>query len=219
MILRKHICQLLLLLLPALTTSLAVDGKNKPGSVQQLAHDVTLADSSAVTELPPQLAGSKLEKGTKDAPVDGLDGKPHAGPFVESTPTKPKKKPPAGGEDSGPGSKPVSSASTAPSHERAAAVLENDGVMDDRNREVPKKGTTGTEGGVSEKDRKAKAEEDQVGFKKDRKPDPPKEAPPLPESEQEKILIEKGGTIGKDVADMEKPKGAVGLAVSSASRS
>lgn len=218
MILRKHIGQLVLLLLPALAASLAVDGKGKPGSVQHLAKDATPPDAASAPELAHQLALSRREKGTKDAPVDGLDGKPHAGPFVESTPSKPKKKPPAGGEDSGSRDKLLSSASTASSPERPAAVADNDGVMDDRNREAPKKGTTGTEGGVSEKDRKAKAEEDQVGFRKDRKPDPPKEARPLPQSEQGKALKEMEGTVGKDVVDTEKPKGAVGLAVSSASR-
>ncbi|KAK2872116.1 hypothetical protein FQN49_002543 [Arthroderma sp. PD_2] len=52
--------------------------------------------------------------------------------------------------------------------------------MDDKNRSGPKEGTTGTEGGVSEKSKG----KDTSG---DRKPDPPKEAPPLPHSEQKKI--------------------------------
>jgi hypothetical protein len=56
----------------------------------------------------------------------------------------------------------------------------NDGVMDDKNRPGPKEGTRGTEGGVSEKNK-----EDRLGVEK--KPDPPKEAPPLPHSEQQKI--------------------------------
>ena len=33
-----------------------------------------------------QTTSTRGYKGTEDAPVDGLDGKPHAGPFVDTTP-------------------------------------------------------------------------------------------------------------------------------------
>ena len=58
----------------------------------------------------------------------------------------------------------------------------HDGVMDDKNRPGPKKGTTGTEGGVSEKDKDRKLREKQTGEKAENKPPTPKEAPPLPDS-------------------------------------
>src|SRR5699024_10223008 len=62
----------------------------------------------------------------------------------------------------------------------------NDGVMDDRNRHGPKEGTRGTEGGVSEKQNQLASEKIPGG---------PKEAPPLPQSEQQKLPDEY--TVGK----------------------
>lgn len=55
----------------------------------------------------------------------------------------------------------------------------NDGVMDDPHRQVPKQGTTGTEGGVSEKDKVRKEKEVKTGEKVEKTPDSPKLAPPL----------------------------------------
>src|ERR1700761_2352490 len=91
--LRRTRSPLLLLLLPTLAASLAID-KAKPGSVEHLAKDgaSNAADTSS-TIIP-----TKPDVGTKDAPVDGLDGKPHAGPFVVESP---KKKPLAAVEDLG----------------------------------------------------------------------------------------------------------------------
>ena len=73
--------------------------------------------------------------------------------------------------------------------------------MNDPSRELPRQGTTGTEGGVSEKDKARKAQEGQTGEKLEKKPDSPKEAPPLPLSEQEKI------SKGEKDAKVEKNKG------------
>lgn len=87
-------------------------------------------------------------KGTLDAPVDGKDGKPHDGPWVESD------------------------GKTTPNS--------NEGVMGDPSRLGPKEGTRGTEGGMTEKTKDTKQY-------KDKKPETPKEARPLPHSEQEKI--------------------------------
>lgn len=94
----------------------------------------------------------------------------------------------------------------------------NDGVMDDPNRQAPKEGTTGTEGGVSEKERDRKALEGQTGERAEKKPDPPKEAPPLPHSEEEKIRVTEGskddgrdsgrGAIKDDAGTVEDPNGA-----------
>lgn len=62
----------------------------------------------------------------------------------------------------------------------------NDGVMDDRNRPGPKEGTRGVEGGISEKTRDGQLGDDRI-------PEPPKEVPPLPHSEQQKIPGGGGG--------------------------
>jgi len=160
--LRNRRSPLLLLLLPSLALAAAAAEK-------QLGRD-----SVAVTNG----ATAARRYGTKDAPVDGNDGKPHAGPFVEL--------------DSGSGS-----ARDLPAlKDRPADPLivdgkripeSHDGVMDDKNRSGPKKGTTGTEGGVSEKDKDRKMREQQTGEKVENKPPTPKEAPPLPHSDQERI--------------------------------
>jgi hypothetical protein len=161
--LRNRKSPLLLLLLPSLALAAAAAEK-------QLGRD-----SVAVTNG----ATAARRYGTKDAPVDGNDGKPHAGPFVEL--------------DSGSGSarddlpalkdRPVD-----PLIVDGKRIPEShDGVMDDKNRSGPKKGTTGTEGGVSEKDKDRKMREQQTGEKVENKPPTPKEAPPLPHSDQERI--------------------------------
>ncbi|KAI9829306.1 MAG: hypothetical protein M1826_005770 [Phylliscum demangeonii] len=122
----------------------------------------------------------KADLGTKDAPVDGKDGKPHAGPWVEAglegQTLKGHEK--GGSADKKPAPRPL----TAP-----ALPEVNDGVMDDPNRAGPKKGTTGTEGGVSEKTRGHKALEALKGDTGGKTPDPPKAARPLPHSEEERI--------------------------------
>lgn len=147
------------------------------------------------------ISKGKYDVGTKDAPVDGKDGKPHAGPFVGSE--KDPKKPKTGSEDVevvlGKG-KDDSSELVTPDGGKIPAV--NDGVMNDPSRELPKQGTTGTEGGVSEKDKVRKAQEGQTGEKVEKKPDSPKEAPPLPLSEDSKSKIEK--TKAKEMDDDEE---------------
>lgn len=143
-------------------------------------------------------ANIKLDPGTKDAPVDGKDGKPHAGPWVESGSDKGKEAVHGGGE--------ITSASRnkpSPRPISASIIPEvNDGVMDDLDRVGPKKGTTGTEGGVSEKDRSRKAHEGQTGEKPEKMPDPPREAPPLPHSEVEKIKVKEG--VKKDFEELSQ---------------
>jgi hypothetical protein len=68
--------------------------------------------------------------------------------------------------------------------------------MDDKNRPGPKKGTTGTEGGVSEKDKDRALREKQTGEKVENKPPTPKEAPPLPHADQERIQAANEGKYG-----------------------
>jgi hypothetical protein len=146
---------------------------------------------------------SRLDLGTKDAPVDGKDGKPHAGPFVDA---EKDRKPPKQTEEGELILKktPLPGAPADPTIIDGQPIPEvNDGVMNDPTRELPKQGTTGTEGGVSEKDKNRKALEGQTGEKVEMKPDSPKEAPPLPHSEEEKIQDHKE----KDEKERKKSKG------------
>ncbi|RDA96186.1 hypothetical protein CP533_1633 [Ophiocordyceps camponoti-saundersi (nom. inval.)] len=111
------------------------------------------------------------------APVDGKDGKPHLGPFVEKkTDSDRQDLPPLQGQ---PPDVTMVDGKKIPES--------NDGVMSDKNRERPQQGTTGTEGGVSEKDRARKAEEGKTGERAVGQPLSPKEQPPLPHSEEQKL--------------------------------
>jgi hypothetical protein len=157
----------------------------------------------------------KSNIGTKYAPVDGKDGKPHDGPWVDIS-DKDKKK-----SDQNEGEKPLlSGKKPSPKPLQGPKIDEtdmpevNDGVMDDPNRASPKEGTTGSEGGVSEKNRERKAQEGQTGEKMTMRPESPKEAPPIPPSEEERIkgVKEDSKETGKDIVS-EKPKGASGLEV------
>ena len=124
--------------------------------------------------------------------MDGLDGKPHAGPFVDTTPEESKSRQ-AGAADA---SQTVKARPTSLDKFKTGSdewKLEdipekNDGVMNDENRVAPKKGTTGTEGGISEKDKGRR-----LKGSGENKPQEPKEAPPLPHSEQERIEEEQKG--------------------------
>ncbi len=126
-------------------------------------------------------------RGTSDAPVDGHDGKPHLGPFVDTnrddtTTTAESKARPTD----------LDKWTQAGQHEwRLEEIPEkNDGVMNDEYRVAPKKGTDGTAGGISEKDKERRLK----GANAENKPQEPKEAPPLPHSEEEYIQ----GTGGRD---------------------
>lgn len=145
---------------------------------------------------------------TKDAPVDGKDGRPHAGPFVETNAERDRKKAKGSGEDDVAGPTKPSSKDPTKGKERLDMPETNDGVMDDPNRRGPKEGTRGTEGGISEKSKEKLAQEaDAAGPKPEKKPDPPKEAPPLPHSEQEIVGPTKDSTAKKGtIEDDEKPK-------------
>lgn len=121
--------------------------------------------------------GSKATpKGTLDAPVDGRDGKPHDGPWVETEADRDRKKEMADGK------------STADTNQAKGRVGEdgkyiphsNEGVMDDPSRLGPKEGTRGTEGGMTEKTKDTEQFKEKI-------PETPKGARPLPPSEQEKI--------------------------------
>jgi hypothetical protein len=196
---------LLLLLLPALVSSAVIEPKAQDGVLAAKAPVAgAVKDYTAITTSNSRAPTGKPVVGTKDAPVDGLDGKPHAGPFVDITPEE-KKKPAAVAEDLvKPLPTSLSKLKGSDATDFDAIPEKNDGVMDDVNRLAPKQGTTGTEGGVTERNKKEKAVQGQTGEKAEKKPETPKEAPPLPHSEQE--------LIGKD-SPVGKPKGAQGLEV------
>jgi hypothetical protein len=167
---------------------------------------VTKAETRDAAKLEPivDVTKGKYDVGTKDAPVDGKDGKPHAGPFVGSEKDqKPKDPNPKTGASNDGVAKPGNvGPSELVTSDGSVIPQVNDGVMDDPNRQVPKHGTTGTEGGVSEKDKERKAHEGQTGEKLEKKPDSPKEAPPLPLSQDskpaEKSNTESGKAKSKD---------------------
>ena len=198
---RRRPSPLLLLLIPSLSSilvSASLSGASSDLSKNREAREAKALSPTATIPLG-QLnlkPTSRVDVGTKDAPVDGKDGKPHAGPFVDYE--KDRKKQTSATEDGEPVPKKPTSLKDAAAERfpDGRPIPEvNDGVMNDPSRELPRLGTTGTEGGVSEKDKARKAQEGQTGEKLEKKPDSPKEAPPLPHSEQEKI--NKGG---KDAA-------------------
>jgi len=185
---------LLLCLLQLLSTTLAEpDVSNESTLVQR--------EASSANALPPVselLTSPKASpKGTLDAPVDGKDGKPHAGPWVETSADRDRKKAKESDnkeelakldektpsiEHIGPDGKPIPHS--------------NDGVMDDPHRLGPKEGTRGTEGGVSERQKDSK-------FAAEKVPDGPKEAPPLPHSEQAKIPKADDDSNSKDAKSLD----------------
>ncbi len=192
--LRSRNSPLLLLLLPSLAATVAIS------SDQKLEKNAVAANSYS-SEAAPDGSAPLKKYGTKDAPVDGKDGKPHAGPFVEYEPqTAESKDLPA-----------LKDRPQDPTIMDGRKIPEtNDGVMDDKNRPEPKEGTTGTGGGVSEKDKERKMKESQTGERVENKPQTPKEAPPMPHEDEEKILREKEGKPGsktsEDVAGLEVRK-------------
>lgn len=138
--------------------------------------------------------------GTKDAPVDGKDGRPHLGPFVETGAERDRKKAKESGEDATVSKAvPSSIAGTVLNDDGSKLPETNDGVMDDPNRTGPKEGTRGTEGGITEKS-KDRSDGLSDGAKLEKKPDPPKEIPPLPHGDEKGV----GQKPGKD--DTKKGK-------------
>lgn len=131
-------------------------------------------------------------KGLQDSPVDGKDGKPHAGPWVETNADRDRKANFAGDSIERTVAKfdpKVPASGHVSTDEGKMMPPSNGGVMDDRNRASPKEGTRGTEGGVSEK-----GKENQMSGGKT--PGSPKEAPPLPPSEKQKLSSDKDAGTG-----------------------
>ncbi len=195
---------------PSLPANLAVQTNSDSAlTTKDLPTDSKDGDIAATAKKPDAVLG------VKDAPLDGKDGRPHQGPFVETSAGRDRKKAQESGDDevASPSKKPVSKEETkgASSADGWKMPETNDGVMDDPNRLGPKEGTRGTEGGVSEKNRIGKVQEGSAGLPKtEKKPDPPKEVPPLPHSEQEKLKtdVKDSGKKSKETGteDEEKPK-------------
>ena len=159
----RHQSASLLLLLPSVILGAAVPDIEYSGTQSSL-------DSTS--------SKSRIDVGTKNAPVDGKDGMLHEGPFI--TADKDRKK----GSDTSDLSDssrlpPLKDSSSDPITIDGKKIPEsNDGVMDDPNHEPPKQGTTGTEGGVSEKDKARKVKEGETGEKAENVPITPSEVPP-----------------------------------------
>ena len=182
---------LLLLLLPSLAAGLS------PRAISSI-NDVDAAVKGAGSGVDgSDKTGSFKKHGvpTRDAPVDGKDGKPHSGPFVETTDDDGLKHPPLKGRPDDPtliDGKPIPKS--------------NDGVMFDKNRDRPEKGTTtGTEGGVSEKEKARKAQEGKTGEKSFAQVESPKEQPALPHSAERKLKSseDKSTEKGKQSSDKD----------------
>ncbi|KAI4860972.1 UPF0016-domain-containing protein [Hypoxylon rubiginosum] len=208
--LRQRRSPLILLLLPSLALAAStVDTRAAKGAVA-----VGVDSTSSQSSLDSTVASSKSTKvdvGTKNAPVDGKDGMPHEGPFVGTD--KGRKK---GDPSEVPETKPLPPIKDRPVDptviDGKKIPESNDGVMDDPNRQPPKQGTTGTEGGVSQKDKARKAKEGVTGEKVENVPETPKEKPPLPHSEQEKMTNEKPTKKEKGKADVHQtPEDVAGL--------
>ena len=192
-------------------SSEAANGASGPDVVSSRSAEVSSSSSSSASGA---LLGTPTPKpvGRKDAPVDGKDGRPHKGPFIETEAQRDRQKAKESGQEEvlQPGVKPKpkdQSGNPKLTENFEEPVPEsNDGVMDDPNRVGPKEGTRGTEGGISEKSRGKK--ENLEGQLTEKLPDQPKEAPPLPHSEQEKLAaVEEADP--KPTAEVEKLKAKV----------
>ncbi|KAL4924574.1 TMEM165/GDT1 family protein [Aspergillus undulatus] len=188
----------ILLLLPAITTTLADESSD--------AKDVAVAgrDTTGATAAAPdidEIAAKTSFKGTQGAPIDGKDGRPHAGPWVETSAERDRKN-----TDVVTGKTNTEPAYYLDTNEKSIPSS-NNGVMDDRNRAAPKAGTRGTEAGVSGKS---------TGntYTGDKSLDSPKAAPPLPHSEEQKLPATgedssakgtKGSSTDSTLGVLEKP--------------
>lgn len=137
--------------------------------------------------------------GTKDAPVDGKDGRPHLGPFVETSAERDRKKAKESGDEAveKPTKKPSGKAATNDDGRKMPET--NGGVMDDPNRTGPKEGTRGTEGGITEKTKDTV--QDAKKDSSEKTAEAPKGSPPLPPSDQKTLEKEMGKQDDRKVKD------------------
>jgi Ca2+/H+ antiporter, TMEM165/GDT1 family len=163
-------------------------------AVSALASDVSNSDLSAAGSSGG--TGKPSPVGTKHAPVDGKDGMPHEGPFVETDAERTRKKQGTSIDDEIVVTKSYKDISTD-------LPQTNDAVMDDRVNSKPLEGTRGIEGGISEKSKDYSVSE--------KKPESPKDARPVPHSEKEKIQLV-DGTTSLSSTDEDVKKMTVGPA-------
>ena len=158
---------------PLLLLLLASVVSCEAGIPESLSPKQHLKESRALSEVSDSSVGSRpAPVGTEHAPVDGKDGMPHTGPWIETQGERNRKK----GKDT---EEVIEVPSKSSRQTTSGLPQSNEGVMDDKYRKKPEEGTRGTEGGLTERKKQSKPE--------DKKPEQPKEAPPLPHSEQEKI--------------------------------
>ncbi|KAJ5296950.1 uncharacterized protein N7443_007843 [Penicillium atrosanguineum] len=177
---------LILLLLPALSAAASIKPSSTPSpSASRGSYDLTsrYVDAESIS--------NNAAKGSQDVPVDGKDGRPHAGPWVETGAERDRKT--AKGSDIDPVSTKYDSKIPSSEHlsteEGKMIPHSNGGVMDDPNRTGPREGTRGTEGGVSEKKKENLYNAEKV-------PGGPKEALPLPHSEEQKLPSDSDSATG-----------------------
>ncbi|KAK2592244.1 GCR1-dependent translation factor 1 [Conoideocrella luteorostrata] len=194
---------LLLLLLPSLAAGLSprVVPSVNAGDSKSLGRTTESRQADDAAK-PKSSTGGRYGVATKAAPVDGKDGKPHLGPFVETdgvaVDAKGQKLPQLKGRPADP---------TLIDGQKIPKS--NDGVMFDKNRDRPEKGiSTGTEGGVTEKDKARKEKEGKTGEKAVTKPEAPKEQPPLPHSEERKLYGSKEEDTDKAKLPTHKEAGS-----------
>ncbi|KAH7037641.1 uncharacterized protein B0I36DRAFT_420425 [Microdochium trichocladiopsis] len=133
----------------------------------------------------------------KIAPVDGKDGMPHNGPWVSTGRTDDSTASDAA-DSINPKGKPMKM-------NGIEIPQTNDGVMDDPTRVPPKKGTTGTEGGVSEKEKIRKAQEGKTGERVEKVPETPKEDPRLSSVKDKTVGDADSSQTADEIAGLEKP--------------
>ncbi|KAI0118195.1 hypothetical protein GGR51DRAFT_206660 [Nemania sp. FL0031] len=210
---RQRHTPLLVLLLPSLALSSST-GRTKSSKTSEIVDvDSVLGDSPSIDSTVSSSSKTRVDVGTKIAPVDGKDGMPHDGPFVSLSDKGRRKGADVAidaDEDLATDSRDLPSLKNRPADptiiDGRKIPESNDGVMDDPHRKPPRRGTTGTEGGVSQKDKARKAKEGKTGEKAEMVPETPKEKPPMPHSEQEKMLSDKETKIEKDKTKSEKTK-------------
>lgn len=204
---------------PLTTIHVNVPKPTSQSSTKSVALTKSVSPANAASPAGPNL-------GTKDAPVDGKDGKPHAGPFVDTDRKKTtsdvasdiKKKAGSLVDSAAGGLKSLSDVTKDLGNKVATQIGADgkaipqkiDGIMNDETRPKPKEGTTGAEGGVSEKDKARKAKEGMTGEKVENTPTAPKEAPPLPHDEDKKLGISENADKEKeDAKKKDNEKGVV----------
>lgn len=161
---------ILVFLVSSLITSNASDAPPLNG-----LNSVRSVQARSISEVVPGAGGNvkPAAVGTEHAPVDGRDGMPHDGPFVETGGERTRKNQLSKDEEI------VIDKTTKEQYSDAEIPKSNDAVMDDRIRSNPAEGTRGTEGGISGKGKDGKPS--------GKKPDAPKDAWPIPHNELDKI--------------------------------